>query len=85
MSREQSDAATQQRHGRGVFDCPLGSCDEVIVGSYGDLLEHVRSHPFAKLLADSSGEGLIEQIKEAQSDALKKDIRQTFKIDTEDN
>ena len=65
------------RHGYGIFDCPMPGCHEAIVGSYADLLNHVRGHPLSKILVDGeTGKSVLEQVIEAQSTALKKDIRE---------
>lgn len=73
-----------ERDGRGVFDCPVNSCDSVIIGSYTDLLEHVRDHPLAKLVVEEDGTNLLEQIRDARSDALAKDIQRHFCVDAEE-
>lgn len=70
------------RHGHGVFECPVEACDVTIVGGYTDLLRHVREHPLATLVADDdTGESIVEQIKDARAAALKRDIRELFLTD----
>lgn len=83
MTSDRHDAATEQRHGCGVFDCPLNNCDDIILGSYSDLIRHVDGHPLARLVVNEDGTHLVDEIKKARSEALSKDIRQVFKV-TED-
>jgi hypothetical protein len=74
------------RHGRGVFDCPVDDCHEAIVGSYGDLLDHVRGeHPLERILVDEDRNTVLDRIKQAQKDALKQDIRQHMVVGSKQN
>lgn len=69
------------RHGHGVFDCPRDDCHVAIVGSYGDLLGHVRNeHPLSKIMVDSNQNTVLDRIKQAQEASLKKDIREKMYV-----
>ncbi len=73
-----------ERHGCGVFDCPVDDCHETIIGTYGDLFAHVREeHPLARVMVNSEGESVLDRIKEAQKDALQKDIREKMVVDSD--
>lgn len=66
-----------ERHGHGIFDCPNDDCHVTIVGSYGDLLDHVRDeHPLSKIIVDSRKNTVLDRIKWAQQAALKQDVRE---------
>jgi len=72
-----------ERHGHGIFDCPFPDCHETMVGSYSDLVGHVREHPLSSVVADGeTGKSLLEQVKEARSDALERDIREHMVVGT---
>jgi hypothetical protein len=71
------------RHTHGVFDCPWNDCDVKIIGSYGDLLAHLNSdHPLVRVF-EKDGESMLERVKKAQKDALKKDINEKMVVDNE--
>lgn len=73
-----------ERHGQGVFDCPEDGCHVAIIGTYGDLLAHVRAeHPLAPVFVNSDGESVVDRIKKAQKSALQKDIREKMVVDDE--
>jgi len=73
------------RHGRGFFDCPVEECEETIVGSYGELLAHVESkHPLDDLFVDEELKSVTDRIKEAQKEALEKDIREKLVVDSDE-
>jgi hypothetical protein len=75
-----------ERHGYGIFDCPMPDCHEAIVGSYSDLVNHVRGHPLSKVLVDGeTGKSVLEQVKEARSDALERDIREQMVVASKQN
>lgn len=75
-----------ERHGLGLFDCPTDDCHVAIVGSYQDLLDHVRDeHPLSRIMVDENKESVIDRIKQAQEDALKRDIEQQMVVGSKQN
>jgi hypothetical protein len=74
---------TEKNDTHGLFDCPWNDCEIKIIGSYGDLLAHVKStHPLVHVFG-TDGETMLERIKEAQKDALEKDINEQMVVETE--
>lgn len=74
------------RNGRGVFDCPIDDCHEAIVGSYGDLLDHVRDeHPLERIMVDEDRNTVLDRIKQAQKEELKKDINEHMMVGSKPN
>lgn len=69
------------RHTHGLFDCPDDDCDVKIIGSYVDLIAHLESeHPLVRVF-EKDGKSMLDRVKEAQKDALKKDINEQMVVD----
>lgn len=84
--RTGQSATGTDRHGRGVFECPTDNCHEAIIGSYQDLLDHVLDeHPWYQLVIDEDSNRIIDRIKRAQEEALKRDIRQHMVVGSKQN
>jgi len=77
---------TTERHGRGLLECPMPDheCDVTIIGSYGDLLTHARGHDALRWVS-MDGVPVLDRIKEAQKDALQKDIQAHMVVGTKQN
>lgn len=66
----------------GIFTCPMPTCQIPIIGSYTDLLAHVRSHPGSEAIVDEeTGKSIVEMVEEAREEAFKKKIVDVLVVD----
>lgn len=80
MTSEQSPTS-QTRHGRGIFECPKSDCHEAILGSYGDLLDHLDGdHYLWARAVIRDGHSVREAVKAAQREALSADIQEQMVV-----
>lgn len=83
---EVAESSMGTRHGHGVFDCPMVNCHETIIGSYSDLVEHVRAcHPLSRNVLNEEGESVLERVEDAQANALQRDIREQMCVGSKQN